>query len=76
MAVTFGLASAYLKSFDVAPTHASLSGTVSGDPQYGGVSETFIADFDSAAEVWWFVGDVGSPGKKWGHFHNCPVEVF
>ena len=51
MAVSLGLASAYLKTFDVAPTRASLSDTVSGDPQGGGVGETFVADFDSAAEV-------------------------
>ena len=59
MAVSLGLASAYLKSFDVAPTHYGLSGTMNGDPQYGGVAETFIANFDSAAEVHFFVGDVG-----------------
>jgi hypothetical protein len=51
MAVALGMASAYLKAFDVAPTHYDLSGTISGDPQYGGVAETFIAQFDSAAEV-------------------------
>jgi len=59
MAASLGLASAYLKSFDVAPTHAALSGTVSGNPRTGGVGETFVADFDSAAEVDVFIGDLG-----------------
>jgi hypothetical protein len=45
---------------------------VSGDPQYGGVAETFIANFDSAAEVDFFVGDVGSLA----HYFNVDIYEF
>jgi hypothetical protein len=61
LAMAVAVAFCYLKSFDVAPTHASLSGWTD-TLENNWVAETFIADFDSAAEVWWFVGNVGSPG--------------
>jgi hypothetical protein len=41
----------YLKSFDVAPTLASLSGWTDSQAPNNWVGTTFIADFDSAAEV-------------------------
>jgi hypothetical protein len=64
MAVALGVASAYLKAFDVGPTRYSLSGTMDGRPVYGGVGETFIAQFDSAAEVDVFIGEVDNPRGK------------
>jgi len=55
----FGLASAYLKSYEVTPTQASWSGKVDGDPLYGGVGETFVANFDSICWCDVFIGYVG-----------------
>jgi len=46
--MAIAVAFCFLKSFDVAPTHASLSGWA---PTNGYVAETFVADFDSAAEA-------------------------
>ena len=59
MAAFLGLASAYLKSYEVVPTQASWSGTVSGNPQGGGVGETFVANFDSICWCDVFIGHVG-----------------
>jgi len=65
----FGLASAYLKSYEVTPTQASWSGWARGDPQYG-VGNTFVANFDSIAEVQVFVGYVGDTS------HHYDVDVY
>jgi len=67
----FGLASAYLKSYEVTPTQASWSGWARGDPQYG-VGNTFVANFDSIAEVQVFVGYVGDTS----HHYNVEVRDY
>jgi hypothetical protein len=67
----FGLASAYLKSYEVTPTQASWSGWARGDPQYG-VGNTFVANFDSITEVQFFVGYVGDTS----HHYNIEVRDY
>jgi sugar lactone lactonase YvrE len=63
MAVCVGVSLAYLKAYEVTPTQATWSGKVDGDPEYGGVGNTFTANFDSLAEVQFFAGDVGGGGQ-------------
>jgi hypothetical protein len=58
LAMAVAVAFCYLKSFDISPTHYSLSGWTSMNPPNNWVGETFIANFDSATEVQFFVGDV------------------
>jgi hypothetical protein len=58
LAMAIAVAFCFLKSYDISPTHYSLSGWT---PMNGYVAETFVAEFDSAAEVDFFVGDVGEP---------------
>jgi hypothetical protein len=48
MAAFLGMASAYLKSYEVTPTLPSWSGWAQGNAQHG-VANTFTANFDSAA---------------------------
>jgi hypothetical protein len=60
MAVCVGVSLAYLKAYEVTPTLASWSGKVDGDPLYGGVGQTFVACFDSLAEVSLFTGSLGA----------------
>jgi hypothetical protein len=49
LAMAIAVAFCYLKSFDVAPTHASLSGWTDSQAPNNWVGTTFIANFDSAA---------------------------
>jgi hypothetical protein len=70
IAVCVGVSSAYLKAYEVTPTQANWSGTIWGDPDYGGVGNTFTANFDSAAEVQFFVGHVGDTS------HHYNVDVY
>jgi hypothetical protein len=65
LATVIAVAFCYLKTYDISPTHYSLSGWTDSIAPNNWVAETFIADFDSAAEVWWFVGDVGNPGNAY-----------
>jgi len=66
LATAVAIAFCYLKSYDISPTHYSLSGWVTDTmPPDNWVGETFIANFDSAAEVQFFVGDVGNPGNTY-----------
>jgi len=58
-----GVALAYLKAYEVPPTQAGWSGKVDGDPQFGGVENTFVASFDSICEVQFFAGDIGDGGQ-------------
>ena len=63
LATAVAIAFCYLKSYDISPTHYSLSGWVTDTmPPDNWVGETFIANFDSAAEVQFFVGDIGELG--------------
>jgi hypothetical protein len=71
LAMAIAVAFCYLKSFDVAPTHASLSGWTD-TLENNWVAETFVADFDSAAEVNFFVGDVGT--GNFPYFVTPPVR--
>ena len=64
----FGLASAYLKSYEVTPTQANWSGKVRGDENYG-VGESFIANFDSICWCDVFIGYVGDTS------HHYSVEA-
>jgi len=68
VAAIIGLASAYLRSYEVLPTQANWSGWAQGDQQHG-VGTTFTANFDSIAEVQVFIGHVGDTS------HRYNVEV-
>ncbi len=50
----------WLKSYEVQPGSPAWSGTVDGDPQYGGVGQTFTANFDSICYCELFVGHRGA----------------
>jgi hypothetical protein len=70
LAMAIAIAFCYLKSYDISPTHYSLSGWVTDTmPPDNCVGETFIANFDSATEVQFFVGDVGALG----HVYNVDI---
>jgi len=69
MAAILGLASAYLKSYEVLPTQATWSGWA---PEEGYVGTTFTANFDSIAEVQVFVGHVGDTS----HHYNVEVKDY
>ena len=55
----------YLKSMEVLPTNYALSGWTSKAEPNNYVAETFVANFDSAAEVQSFVGGVGALGNTY-----------
>ena len=59
IAVCVGVSLAYLKAYEVTPTQATWSGKVDGDPEYGGVGNTFVANFDSICWCDVFIGHVG-----------------
>jgi len=69
MAAFLGLASAYLKSYEVTPTQASWSGWARGGSQYG-VGEQFTANFDSITEASMFCGVRGDTS----HHYNIEVR--
>lgn len=49
----------WLRSYEVLPTQAAWSGKADGNPQGGGVGETFTANFDSICYCDVFLGDTG-----------------
>jgi hypothetical protein len=59
----------WLRSYEVLPTQAAWSDKVDGNPQGGGVGESFIANFDSICEIQVFIGYVGDTS------HHYNVEV-
>jgi hypothetical protein len=63
---------AFLRSVDIGPVKASWSGKVWGDPQYGGIAQTFTANFDSVAYCELFIGDVGDTG----HHYNADIYEY
>ena len=67
LAMAVAVAFCFLTSYDISPTHYSLGGWTSTNPPNNYVAETFVANFDSAAEVQFFVGDVGALGGFRGH---------
>jgi hypothetical protein len=72
LAMAIAVAFCYLKSYDISPTHYSLSGWTSVNPPNNYVAETFIANFDSATEVQFFVGDVGALA----HYLNVEIRDY
>jgi hypothetical protein len=59
VAAFLGVASAYLKSYEVTPTLPNWSGWAQGDLQHG-VGQVFTANFDSICEVSLFTGTLSS----------------
>lgn len=54
----------WLRSYEVTPTTAAYSGKVDGDPQYGGVAESFICNYDSVCYCELFVGYLGQSSQN------------
>jgi hypothetical protein len=62
LAVAVTAVTASVTAYHIEPRTAAMSGKVPGDPQYGGVSQTVVACWDSLERVEVFAGAKGNGG--------------
>jgi hypothetical protein len=60
--LTFGTADCLVQGYKVEPKTAAMSGKVSGNPEYGGVSEVLTVNFDLPVTASLFCGSPGAGG--------------
>ena len=68
-------ASALVSAYHVDPKTAAMSGKVSGNPEYGGVSEVLTVNFDLPITASLFCGSSGDTGSYSVNIYSYPGGV-
>ncbi len=68
-------ATALVTAYHIDPQTAAMSGKVSGNPDYGGVSQVLTINFDEPITASLFCGARGAGGDYHVRFYTCPGDV-